>query len=151
MSISGKKQTVDPQQGLFASLAHAPIITAKFSDVGLLIRAALVHCITSSPLKRYDITARISELIDREVTKDMLDKYTAESAKYHRVPADLIPAICYVTQCNEPIEVLARACAGRFSPPAETLAAELEKLKVRRQALDQEIHDVEQQMKGQRR
>jgi hypothetical protein len=39
------------------------------------------------PLSRYQVAAKMSELLDVDITKTMLDSWTAESKEQHRFPA----------------------------------------------------------------
>lgn len=144
MSNIGKGRTPDQSSQTTFLPPEAQITERRLADVPTLLRSALAACIKASPLSRFQIAASMSELMGRSLTKDMLDKYTADSAEYHRIPAELIPAICHVTRCSRPIVVMAEACGGRFAPTVEVMAADLAALRIERTKMDQQIRDLEQ-------
>lgn len=73
------------------------------------IRAAMLAAIKACPLSRHQIAGEMSHLLDRDLSKDVLDKYCAESADSYRPPADALIAFCLVTQSMRPLELLAQA------------------------------------------
>jgi len=75
----------------------APIQEGLHQEIPGLIRAELVQAIKACTLSRYQIAARLSELHGRDISKDMLDKYTAESGENYRFPAELVAGFCLVT------------------------------------------------------
>lgn len=80
------------------------------------IRAAMVASIKHSPLSRHMLAGQMSELLDREVSKAMLDKYTSESAEEHRPPADTLAAFCLATNSIEALDVLAESVGCVLTP-----------------------------------
>ena len=102
--------------------AHAD---GALADLPHLLRAAAVAAMKPSPLSRWQIAGQVSELLHRDVSKDMIDKYTSESADGHRLPAELVPALCRVTQRPDLLLVLAEAAgyAVVALPPPERMAA----------------------------
>ncbi|PLX96694.1 MAG: hypothetical protein C0622_14190 [Desulfuromonas sp.] len=94
---------------------------------GRLCRA-LTRSINSSGLSRWEVAGRMSHLLGTEITKFMLDGYTAESKDGHRMPAEFVPAFCQVTGSREPLAIMAEA-AGMFTLPGpDALRAEIQKL-----------------------
>ncbi len=63
-------------------------------DIDNSFRETISEAIKKSPYSRYAIAARMSELTGYEITKSMLDSWTAESKENHRFPAIFIPAFC---------------------------------------------------------
>ncbi|WP_447978122.1 phage regulatory CII family protein [Candidatus Nitrospira bockiana] len=86
-----------------------PITEGQLAHVSPSLRAALATAIKGCALSRYHIAAAVSELMARDLSKDMLDKYCAESAEAHRLPAELVPALCVVTGSRGLLEILAEA------------------------------------------
>lgn len=60
--------------------------------VGLPLRHLLSDLLKASPLSRFDIAARMSELTGQEITKHQLDAWTAESRDGWRFPLEYLPA-----------------------------------------------------------
>ncbi|MBN1104720.1 MAG: hypothetical protein JXL84_14980 [Deltaproteobacteria bacterium] len=92
------------------------------------LRLAMVEAIKGCrPLSRWEIAGRMSHLLGVEISKYMLDAWTAESKGFHRMPAEYLPAFCVVTGSRKPLEVLA-STAGMFALPGpEALRAEIQR------------------------
>jgi len=138
MSKRKNSRTADPNQ---LSLLDSKIIEGHLADVPHLVRAELVSAVRRCPLSRYQIAARISELMKSDVSKIMLDKYTSKSADGHRFPAELIPAFCIVTGTLELLKVFAGPTGCSFAGPEETEELEivrLEELEIFRLRLEKE-------------
>ena len=135
-SIAGR-----PEQ--LSLLAPHLLTEGHLADVPHALKAALVAAIKPCPLSRYQIVAQISEAMSRDVTKAMLDQYTAESADAYRVPAELIPAFCLVTGSRVPLKVLAGAMRCVVLGPEEEQEFEVTRLRMQRAELDQRIKALE--------
>ncbi len=130
-----KKGTDSSRQvDLFALLRAAQEATARPAaegrlDVGERLRAALREALRRCPLSRWEVAGRMSLLVGREVSRHMLDAYTAETKEAHRFPAEWLPALCEATGDPEPLRVLCEA-AGMFALPGpEALRAEVQRLR----------------------
>lgn len=79
-------------------------------------------------LSRYEVAGRMSELVGMEITKSMLDNYTAEAHEKHRFPCQFLPAFVVATGGQRiAFECISRH-AGLFAlPGAEALRAEIQK------------------------
>lgn len=137
MSNMKKKETPD-QLSLLGESREG-----QMADISLALRAALVTAIKQCPLSRYQIAAQISELITRDVTKEMMDKYCAESAEAHRIPAEIIPAFCAVTGSRAPLDLLAQAIGCTLLGPEEAQALEIVRLRMEKAKLEEQIKKLE--------
>jgi hypothetical protein len=81
------------------------------------------------PLSRFQVAARMSELVGREITATTLNNYTAEAHDKHRLPCQYLPAFVVATGGQRrAFDVLSRS-AGLFAlPGAEVLRAEIQHL-----------------------
>jgi hypothetical protein len=80
------------------------------------------------PLKsRWQIAGEMSHLLGQEISKYQLDGWVAES-KEHRLPSEFLPAFCLVTECCEPMKIMAEAAGMFIMPGSEALRAEIQKL-----------------------
>lgn len=88
----------------------------------------------------YEVAARISELVGREVTASMLYNWTAESHSENNFPLKLLPAFVIATgRQRRTFECLSRR-SGLFALPGpEALRAEIGQLEEQRRALQKEI------------
>lgn len=90
--------------------------------VGDLLDDARAH---DPQLDRYEVAARTSRLVGKEVSKAMLDAYTAESRDAYNAPAWLMPALEHVCESYRYTEWLASVRGGRFLLGPAALDAEI--------------------------
>lgn len=112
------------------------------SEGSLCVQPRLSHAmsraVSASGLSRWEIAGRVSALVGQEITKAMLDSWTAESKEQHRPPAEFLPAFCVVTGSREPLQILTDS-AGLFCLPGpEALRAEIQKLREQEKAVGAE-------------
>lgn len=88
------------------------------------ISKALKDCIPS----RWQVAARMSELTGCDITKVMLDSWTAESKEAHRFPAIFLPAFCEAVGCSEPLRMLGKLVGVFVLPGPEALRAEIQRI-----------------------
>ncbi len=89
-------------------------------------------------LSRYEVAGLMSKYLDRDVTKEMLDNWTARSHP-HNMPSTFMPAFRLATGGRRAFEVLSRH-AGLFALPGpEALRAEIQKLKESNKRNNREI------------
>ncbi len=118
-------------------------ITEGPLDVSMLFRDSLekaVRALTSD--SRYIVAAKISELVGRAISKDMLDKYTSNNQDYG-LRAEHLPAFCVATQSVEPFKVLLAPLGHEVISPEDGKLVKLAKLTQRRRELDAEILRLE--------
>jgi len=130
IDISGQKQLslFDEIQRIQQDLAACRIKPSEGSlNISEKLRCAMANAIRSSCKDRFQIAGETSHLVGRQITKAMLDSWTAESKPGNRPPADILPAFCKVTASTEPIEILNEP-AGIFGLPGpDALRAEIQK------------------------
>lgn len=91
------------------------------------LRCSLSRAIKDCRLSRAQIAGEMSHLLGVDVTKSIIDAWTAESKDNYRIPAEYLPAFCRVTDSNEAIEIL-NETAGMFSMPGpDALRSEIQK------------------------
>jgi hypothetical protein len=97
-------------------------------DIDSQFRAAISEALKHCPLSRWQVAARMSELTGGEITKAMLDSWTAESKEGHRFPAIFLPAFCEAAGCNEPLKMMGRRVGVFILPGPEALRAEIQRI-----------------------
>jgi hypothetical protein len=97
-------------------------------DIDKRFREAISAAVKSCALSRYGIAARMSELAGAEITKSMLDSWTAESKEGHRFPAIFLPVFCEATGTTDPLTLLAELCGVFLLPGPDALRSEIKKL-----------------------
>ena len=92
------------------------------------LKHAVVQC-SGRELSRYEVAARMSDLIGQEITASMLYSWTSESHEKHRFPCQFLPAFVLATGGQRrTFEVLSRR-SGLFALPGpEALRAEIQRL-----------------------
>jgi hypothetical protein len=112
--------------------------TTDFSsfNIDLLLRETISQAIKECPLSRYQIAAHMSELIGVEITKTMIDAWTAESREgVNRFPACYLPAFCKVVGSIEPMRVLADLVGCYVVQGKDALRIELHKMEDQKQKI----------------
>ncbi|PKN35618.1 MAG: hypothetical protein CVU61_02010 [Deltaproteobacteria bacterium HGW-Deltaproteobacteria-19] len=97
-------------------------------DVDRQFREVVSEALRKCPLSRYQVVARMSELVGQDITKTMLDSWTAESKEGHRFPAVFLPAFCEATGSQEPLRLLGQLVGVFVLPGPEALRAEIRKI-----------------------
>src|SRR4030042_5796720 len=82
-------------------------------NIDLQLREAISQAIKDCPHSRFQIAAKMSELLGVEITKSMIDSWTAESREgLYRFPACYLPALCHVVGSLEPVRIMADLLGG---------------------------------------
>ncbi len=125
------KKFCHPDQLSFLNLLAdlRPKFQISAVNVDLLFRTTIAKAIKESNLSRIQIAARMSEALDIEITKTMLDSWTAESREgTNRFPACFLPAFCDAVQSSEPLMVLADLNGCFLIKGPEALDLEMKKI-----------------------
>ncbi len=118
-------------------IPRAPAAVGGSLDYATELRHILSEALKKSPKSRYEIAARMSELVGQEITKSMLDAWTAESRSPWRFPFEYVAAfeVACETTCLQ--ELLCRKRGSRILEGEEALQAELGRLECEEQAVKQ--------------
>lgn len=135
-----RRPFVDERQLALTGLFEIPIKPAENPgalNFSIELRGVLSEALKKSPRSRYEVAARMSELLGVEVTRFQLDSWTAESRDGWRFPFEYAAAleVACDTMCLQ--ELLARKRGCKVLVGADTLKAELGKLEL----LEAEIRD----------
>ena len=123
---------VSAQQSLFDTKAEGAL------DVSMVFRDTLSRAISKVPESRWQTAARISELTNRTITKDMLDKYCSANPDY-ALRAEALPAVIHVTGMVEVAQVLLNPVGFEIVGPEDAKLVRLAKLEAKKRELDAEI------------
>lgn len=97
-------------------------------DIDRAFRESVSQALKNSPLSRWQVAARMSELTGQDITKTMIDSWTAESKEGHRFPAIFLPAFCESVGSSEPMKLLGRPVGVFVLPGPEALRAEIQRI-----------------------
>lgn len=112
----------------FFDVPVTPLSDDGSSDISQAIREALNDALAlakAEGMDRYDIAARISRLSGRDMSKDMLDRYTASSSDGHRFPLEALPALIQATGNFSLLELVAHKCGCKILRGEEAMLAEI--------------------------
>jgi len=110
-------------------------------DVSMAFRASLSKAISGLAHSRWQIAARISELANRNISKDMLDKYTSSNLDY-ALHAEDLPALCHVCGSIEPAQILLDPLGYEVISPTDGDLVRLARLEKQKVILDMKINDL---------
>ncbi len=89
-------------------------------------------------LTRFDVAAKMSNILDKEITKSMIDNWTAPSHSGHNIDLDELVAFSMVTRGHRAVNARFRP-AGLFALPGpEALRAEVQRLDEREKEIKHE-------------
>lgn len=107
-------------------VARSPLPGAL--DVGIAVRHLISDLLKASPRNRFEIAARMSELIGKEVSRDQLNAWTAESRDHWRFPLEYLPAFEVAVETHQITAWLADLRGCKVLVGKEALDAEIGKL-----------------------
>lgn len=119
---------------LFAVPRPAAPVPASM-DYRATVAHLLAQMLAESGVDRYEIAARASRLAGKDVSKYMLDAYTAESRDEFNLPLWLLPVIESACASHALTAWLASTRGARLYVGVDALAAELGRIEQQRDAL----------------
>lgn len=93
-------------------------------------------------LDRYEVAARASRLTGKDISKAMLDGYTAESREEFNCPMWLAPVLEAVCSCTDLAEWHGQVRGGRLLLGADSLDAEIGRLERERALASDQIKQL---------
>lgn len=126
----GRENTLSLFDTVVSTYYETIVTSVKSMEAGSMnisgqLRNLISEGLKQSTLSRWEVAAKMSELLDTEITKSQLDSWTAESKEAHRFPAEYLPAYCQVTGYKEPIRLIAEFTEGHYLENKEALLADL--------------------------
>lgn len=116
-------------------------------DYRAVISHLLATMMAESGMTRFAIAAAVSELVGKEVSKYMLDAYTAESRDEFNGPAWLMPALEVACKSTLYSSWLAGVRGGRLLIGRDALAAELGRIERQRDELGEQARTIKDQLR----
>ncbi len=123
----------------------APVSGAM--DYRTVMAHLLAEMLRESSRDRYAVAAEASRLAGKELSKYMLDAYTAESRETFNAPAWAIPALETACGSHRITSWLAGVRGGRLLIGREALNAELGRLERQRDEAGQQIRALRDQLR----
>ncbi len=147
MNMTRPSRTIaDPAQVSFFD-TPSPVAGPELST---RLREALAEALASAKetagRDRYAVAAEMSRLMGRDMTKNMLDRYTAPSADEWRFPLEALPALIAATGDTRIVTIIVEACGFKAMPGEATAIAELVALELQSRALKKRIAAARKRM-----
>ncbi|OPY02559.1 MAG: hypothetical protein A4E60_00968 [Syntrophorhabdus sp. PtaB.Bin047] len=114
-------------------------------DLSLIFRDSLTKALSACKDSRYQVAAKISELTRRNLSKDMLDKYTSANLDYG-FRAEELTAFCAVTRSLEPFRALLTPLSCDVVDPEDSKHLRLARLLQQQMTLTTEIARIESEL-----
>lgn len=115
-------------------------------DVGLQVRHLISDLLKACTMNRFEIAARMSELLGHEITKHQLDSWTAESRDGWRFPLEYLPAFEVAVETHQVTTWLADLRGCKVLVGKEALDAEIGKLERLKEDAARKIKQLKQAM-----
>lgn len=115
-------------------------------DVGLAVRHLVSDLLKVCPRNRFEIAARMSELLGHEITKHQLDSWTAESREGWRFPLEYLPAFEVAVETHQLTTWLADLRGCKVLVGKEALDAEIGKLERLKESAGKRIRELKHAM-----
>ena len=112
------------------------------------LRAALGNALKDADLDRWAIAAEMSRLTGRDISKYMLDAYTAESRQDHNFPFRYAAAFEVATESHCLTYLLAKARGCEVLVGEESLLAELGRIEKKEADLKRRKAALKRHLKG---
>jgi len=123
------KKIVDTLSGdLFASIPQAYPMLPGAWNFRIEIAHVMGESIKAASKDRYSIAADMSRLLGREVSSNMLDKYTSEAAEGHHPSLEVAIAFDAATEQMGLLGMYASKLGAKVLPGKDALLAELGRL-----------------------
>ena len=116
-------------------IPHAPLPSGGSLNFDAQFRHALSDALKQCKKDRYQVGADMSRLLGREVSKHMLDAYTAESRDAYNFPLNYVAAFEVATESFALTQLLAAQRGCKLLVGEEALLAELGKIERTEQEL----------------
>ncbi len=112
-------------------------------DVDVRLRAWLSRAIarysSRANKSRHVIAGELGELLNWEISKTMLDSWTAESHGINRIPALIVPAACALFGDFEGLRILCTPAMCQVLESDQAIYAEIAKQEAERKKIEQNI------------
>jgi len=132
----------DNRTGDLFAVPAAPRTIPGSQNISIEIRHLLSDVLKKCPKSRYEIAARMSELLGVEISKHQLDSWTADSRDGWRFPLEYITAFEAACDTYEITEYIASQRGCSLNIGAETLTAKLGQLEMMRGEIAKQIRDL---------
>lgn len=147
------RKSADDRQLTLDSLFAIPAVPGPGAgnlDYGIELRQVMAAMLKRSPLDRYDLAARMSKSLNRDITKGQIDGWIAESRENWHFPLEYATAWEEALGMYDLIELHARKRGCKVYVGEDVYKAELGKLEVMKDEITHQIKLIKQHMEAKR-
>jgi hypothetical protein len=142
----GDHRTYDLFEAPPSRPSHEGALVGLKTQIAHLMSSSIRQC----GLDRYKIAAGMSALLGEDVSKLMLDAYTAESRDDQNIPAHRLFAFIVVTESFDAFDHVLKQIGCRLLVGEDVRLAALAKLEANKKSLERRIKSLKQQIRGDR-
>lgn len=137
-----KSRIVDPGQMSLLDILNVreQVQSPGSFDIEVRLKEEASLALRKCRLSRYEVAAKMSEMLGREVTKSMLDNRTAESKEDQLWPALWLAPFAIITGHNEQIKAINKLARLPIADSEKLLEMEIDR---KRQALADEQKELD--------
>ena len=117
-------------------------------DIDSKLKTWASKAICKSEMSRWEIAGKLSEMVNYDVSKSMLDAWTAESKESHRFPASIVPALCIVTGDYNGMRIMARTCRCSLLETKDAMFVEIAKMEKQKDQLHRNIEQMKNKIQA---
>lgn len=121
----------------FFDVPPEPVTDTGGLDISQPVREVLSEVLAKASARgidRHEVAAAISRLTDRDMSKHMLDRYSAITTEDWRFPLEALPALTKATGDFRLLELIADRCGCRVLRGEEAILAEIGALMLQQNA-----------------
>jgi hypothetical protein len=111
------------------------------------IRELISQALKKSPLNRYEVAAEMSRLLGREITKAMIDSWSAESKGRNRLPVAYLSAFTTATGDRELLRHVCDMSGGVYIENEDALRLELGRVEEEKKKLREKERFIKDYLK----
>ena len=104
-------------------------------NISATLRELVSQALKHPHLNRYGVAAEMSKLLGKEITKSMLDSWSAESKENHRFPLDYFNAFVEATGDKTILRLICEKADGYFIEGEDALLTELGRIEKQKEEL----------------
>lgn len=121
------------------------------ASIDAAVRAIISNALKRCPLSRYEVAAKMSEILGVEITKAQIDSWSAESKENHRFPFIYTGVFCKVTGDKSLARYMAELCGGYFIEGEDAIRLELGRIEEQKHELAKKERAIREFLEGLRR
>lgn len=141
-SVDKDQMILDLFQDIADRLSLAGGSQESLSDFEFRFRQALKAVLDKAGMDRFEVAARMSRLLGREITKAHLDQWAAMSTVQRRIHADALKAMSEVTGDWSALKLLVESCGFRLMTLEEAQCAEYGAQMLLKKMIDSDIKET---------